>query len=1018
MNRDEVEPIESSEAETVESASGSLRERIEAYLHSSDLQNRRHVHPKLVKMFELAGMNAAFVRAQDQYMWDAEGNRYLDFLGGGGVYLMGRNQPSIHRAIGEVLSMNLPNMTVVNAAVLSGMVAEKLLEIGGKQFSKVVFANSGTECTEVALRFARNVTLRRRFLYLEGAFHGRTYAAMSCCGSEALRSGIDPAMPTCTPVKAGNIAQLRRELRMGDVAGFIFEPVQGMTGEAVDAGYLREAEALCKEHGTVLIADEVQTGLGRTGAWFATREMGVRPQILTCSKALSGGAVPVGAVLVDESIYNKVYAGFSSGLNHFSTFAEGNLAMAAALSTLEFLEAIDAPRLAKDKGQYLRDGLLDIADKYDCIDHVAGKGLMITIYFKDSGSPALLAQQKALSAADAGAFAAAVNVDMYKRQRILVQIPGPHVNAVKILPPATSTQEDLDYFLGSFEDTIARFYGRQGPAVQLVSGVASGVAKQLPLGSIPPLQRALGLPDPAAEKKNPELRGLTAPPRAPAGQVLEFADYDAPLRFTTDYLVVGSGPGGTCAALSLAQEGAQVVMLEAGPRLTRKDFGQNIGHMLASYFWDGATRSVRGNVMFPTLQVRALGGGTVFNSAICMRPTETALENWRDDHGLSEMTSDMLAPYFDAVESFLHITEADDAVMGRRNELFREACEALDWSWDRIKRFEEGCTGSGECLTGCRTGAKLTLDRRGVPELVEAGGRVYTSVHVDKLIVEHGRVRGVEGFTICPDTHQRTHPVRILAGCTVMSAGAIGSPAILRRSGLTSEPVGSQLRFHPSCYIMGVFDEEVNPWFGATQGIHSSQHLERGIKLEALWATASTFSRGLPTRPKTFKRYLRRWPKMAVFDGWVSGDNSVGEVRVLPGGRPDLRWNMGDSDAARLQEANALLCDMFAAVHAKEVFTGLVGFPDVMDPAEASSRIRETPLDRKEMPTASNHVFGGMPMGANDKRAACDGWGQVYGVDDLYVADTSLYPSSPAVNPQLTAMALAWRLGKELPNRY
>ncbi|MBX2796061.1 MAG: aspartate aminotransferase family protein [Myxococcales bacterium] len=473
-----------------------IRDRIEDVLTSSDHKAKRHVHPRLMKMFEVAGMTASFVRAEGQYLWDDEGNRFLDFLGGGGVYLMGRNHPQIHRALGDVLTMNLPNLTVVNASVLSGLVAERLLEIGGPQFSKVVFANSGTECTEVALRFARNVTGRRRFLYLEGAFHGRTYAAMSCCGFDQLRAGIDPALPTCTPVQPGNIAQLRRELRMGDVAAFIFEPVQGMTGQRVDPGYLREAETLCKEHGTILVADEVQTGLGRTGAWFATREMGVRPDMLTTSKALSGGAVPVGAVLVDETIYDKVFSGFSTGLNHFSTFAENNLAMTAALTTLEVLEELDAPAQAKEKGDYLLEGLLDLADKYDCIDHVAGRGLMLTVYFKESASPTLMAQQKLLSAADSGAFAAAVHVDLYKKQRILAQIPGPGLNAIKILPPVVASQEDLDYFLGSLEDTLAGFYGRQGPIASLGRGVVETAAKAV--GGVvpqamPPLQRALGI---------------------------------------------------------------------------------------------------------------------------------------------------------------------------------------------------------------------------------------------------------------------------------------------------------------------------------------------------------------------------------------------------------------------------------------------------------------------------------------------------------------------------------------------
>ena len=176
---------------------------------------------------------------------------------------------------------------------------------------------------------------------------------------------------------------------MGDVAGFIFEPVQGMTGEPLDAAYLREAENLCEQHGTVLIADEIQTGLGRTGAWFATREMGVRPHIMTVSKTLSGGQIPVGAVLVNENIYDRIYSGFGSGLVYFSTFAENNMAMAAALATLETLEETDAPAEAAWKGDHLMRGLRDMATRYDCIDRVVGKGLMITVYCL-SHAPALL----------------------------------------------------------------------------------------------------------------------------------------------------------------------------------------------------------------------------------------------------------------------------------------------------------------------------------------------------------------------------------------------------------------------------------------------------------------------------------------------------------------------------------------------------------------------------------------------------------------------------------------------------
>lgn len=460
-------------------------------------------------------------------------------------------------------------------------------------------------------------------------------------------------------------------------------------------------------------------------------------------------------------------------------------------------------------------------------------------------------------------------------------------------------------------------------------------------------------------------------------------------------------------------------MIEAGQKLGPQDFLPDVGRTLASHFWDGGARTTRGNVMFPTLQVRALGGGSLFNSGICMRPTESALLRWQEEFGLPELTWQELDPSFEAVERFYNIKPVDDAVMGRRNELFREACDALGWSHAPIHRFEEGCKGSGNCIIGCRHEAKNSMDRRGIADAVALGAKVYTSVHVDSLIIENGRVRGVQGYTVDPATYARKHPVRISAACTIVAAGAIGTSIVLRNSGLRREAIGSRLVFHPSCYIVGTLDERVEPWFGATQGMHSTEHLDRGIKLEALWASMSTFSRGFPRNPKQFKRYLKRWPNMTVFDGWISGDASEGTVRSLPGGRPDITFQLGQADLLRLQETNALLCEMFAAIGAKEVFTGINGLPEIMAPDEAAREIRSRRFTMTDLPTASNHVMGGTPMGAKpDRGAVCDGWGKVFDADDLYVADTGLFPSSPGVNPQLTAMALAWRLGNELPHRY
>ena len=401
-------------------------------------------------------------------------------LAGGGVYFMGRNQPKINQALVDVLQMDLPNMCVVNASALGGELAAKLLSLAGGDFGKVVFANSGSESTEVAIRFARVSTGRRRFLYLEGAFHGRSFGAASMCGYASMREGMEPLMPTCTPIKANDVRQLRKELKRGDVAGVIMEPVQGMTGVALDINYLREAETLCEQNGSLLIIDEVQTGLGRTGSWFASTGAGIRPHIMTTSKALSGGQVPVGAVLIKDEVYEAIYSKFGTGLVYFSTFAENNLAMAAALSCLEFLEEMDAPGEAKRKGQLFWDGLVGLKERYDVIERIEGKGLMITVYFKESASPALLAQQKVMSAVDTSAFAAAVHTQLFVKSRIIAQLPGPGKNAIKILPPVVVTEDDISYFINAFDEVLADLYDtRTGPVASLASGLMKDTAGKM-----------------------------------------------------------------------------------------------------------------------------------------------------------------------------------------------------------------------------------------------------------------------------------------------------------------------------------------------------------------------------------------------------------------------------------------------------------------------------------------------------------------------------------------------------------
>lgn len=503
-----------------------FKKLVQEHLESTDHLSKKHVHPRMQKMMDAAGMNVAFQRANGQYLYDGEENQYLDLLAGGGVFFLGRNNPTIHQAVMDVLSMNIPNLVVTNASILGGLVAERLLKLAGPNFTKVIYANSGAEATEVTIRFARYVTRKRRFLYLEGGFHGRTYGAISLCGFPQMKEGMDPVMPTVTPLRANDLGQLRRELSRGDVAGVIMEPVQGMTCNVLGLDYLREVEILCDEYGAIFIADEVQTGLGRTGEWFAASGNGIRPGMVTVSKALSGGVAPVSAVLMREDVYERVFSKFTSGPIYFSTFAENNASMAASLATLDVLEQMKAPQKAAAVAKKFHDGLAELQSKYDIIDRIQGKGLMIAIYFKESDKIALKLQQKLMNAGDGGAFGAAVNVDMFTRQRILVQVPGPGFNAVKILPPVIVTDEDIEYFLAAFEDTLANYYEAKGSPIRslsrgVVNQAAKSVGKLIPQNLLPPIfNNAVSVPQVSAVAEA-RAKKKAAPPTALNGATTE-----------------------------------------------------------------------------------------------------------------------------------------------------------------------------------------------------------------------------------------------------------------------------------------------------------------------------------------------------------------------------------------------------------------------------------------------------------------------------------------------------------------
>ncbi|WP_395664487.1 aspartate aminotransferase family protein [Methylocella sp.] len=413
-----------------------------------------HLNEMMVRVFQTIGTDVGFTRGEGQYLWDRGGARYLDLLSGWGVFAVGRNHPLVREAIVAALDAKLPNLVQMDVSVLSGLLAERLLGFV-PWLDKVFFANSGTETVEAAMKFARRATGRSRIVHCGHAFHGLSYGALSLNGDAVFRDGFGPLLPDCDEVPFNDLAALEQALSAGDVAAFIVEPIQGKGVNMPDDWYLRDAAALCRRHGALFVADEIQTGLGRTGRFLAVEHWGVEPDMVLIAKGLSGGQVPVGALLTTKAIFQKVFSRMDRAVVHGSTFAKNELAMAAGLAALEIIESEGLVARAERQGARLLAAFEDMARRHELVKTARGKGLMIGVEFGSPQSLKLKAAWGVVEAVNPGLFCQLVTVPLFDRHKILVQVAGHGSHVIKLLPTLVMDDSDCDWIEQAFEDVIA-----------------------------------------------------------------------------------------------------------------------------------------------------------------------------------------------------------------------------------------------------------------------------------------------------------------------------------------------------------------------------------------------------------------------------------------------------------------------------------------------------------------------------------------------------------------------------------
>jgi choline dehydrogenase-like flavoprotein len=470
-----------------------------------------------------------------------------------------------------------------------------------------------------------------------------------------------------------------------------------------------------------------------------------------------------------------------------------------------------------------------------------------------------------------------------------------------------------------------------------------------------------------------------------------------------DAIVVGSGAGGAFAARELARAGFDTVIVEEGERWTVDRIRE--AHPLERFsgiYRDGGTTMALGNPPIALPLGRAVGGTTVINSGTCFQPPTAVVAAWHRQHGLALAEPDLLGPRLADVEATIGVAPAPMEVLGRNGELALEGAAALDWQSAPLRRNAPGCRGACQCAIGCPNNAKGGVHLNALPQACEAGARIATGLHVQQVLSEGGRTTGVTARSA--DGAE----VRISAPLVVVAGGAIPTPPLLRRSGLGAHPrLGRNLSIHPATGITASFEEEVVPWSGVMQSVGIEElHEREGVLLEA---TGSPPGMGAISAPGYGTHLLRRLDRAAntATLGAMIADEPSG--RVFGSRAPIVSYKLAKRDERRLSVAIEAMTRVMLAAGAKEVeLAG--GVPPVRSEAELENAMPG--LDVRRLRLAGFHPTGSAAAGSDPARHPVDSEGRLRGVDGVWVADGSILPSCPGVNPQVSIMAIAAGVGE------
>jgi choline dehydrogenase-like flavoprotein len=479
----------------------------------------------------------------------------------------------------------------------------------------------------------------------------------------------------------------------------------------------------------------------------------------------------------------------------------------------------------------------------------------------------------------------------------------------------------------------------------------------------------------------------------------------------TDVVIVGSGAGGAVVAAELAEAGREVLVLEEGPRIAPEAYGAMRPAEAIRHAWrDGATTVALGLGNSPSINVtmgRCVGGSSVLTGGVCFRIPEMVHREWVEERGLTSLTARDLSPCFEHVESRIHVEEVPQSMWSNSTRLFAEGAQKCGWPVKPLRRNTNGCRGCGRCNFGCPHQAKRSVDLSYLPQAVDKGACVWSHCLIERLVLKRGRAVGVKGRLLDGKYGRRGSRLEVRANTVIMAAGAWHTPLILKRSGVGGRLVGRNLTLHPAFKVLARFDEPVEGWRGALQAAYVDHFEAAGITLVGLFIPPALVGASTPGIGPEHRKHASMAPNLALFGGIIH-DQGGGTIHRSIDREPVVTYRMAARDRARFPTMVRNMAQTFFAAGAREVFLPIFGMGAVDADGLAGVDLEHLAMSRVEC--TSQHPLGSCQMGTSPSNSVVDSRGAVWGIDQLYLADGSIVPTSLGVNPQLTVMAMATRV--------